>query len=222
MAVLIPRGLHKLNPQLEPAFKSIADEFASLSKRTATSSRSSSARSSDLTNIQQQITAIEQILDLFVLPHPYKSAEPLPAFTVVAECFPGTLCIADSATTVGPVVGITMSSVNTGQNVALAGNFENIQNSAWSWTPGLPVYLSTAGSMSQSPSGSAPVMIGYAVSPTYVLVVISTVQMPEPSVPASLYEVVGTVTIPVNYNLLIAGNMHVSGDLVLHGDAVGV
>jgi len=69
------------------------------------------------------------------------------------------------------VIGLTVNAADADDEleVVLRGS---VTNSSWTWTPGLPLYLSAAGVLTQTPPGSSAAWIrilGTALSATRIL-----------------------------------------------------
>lgn len=77
---------------------------------------------------------------------------------------------ADNISTASSVVGITIQSVNAGWpvNIKTAGD---IDDSAWTWTAGLPIYLGLNGALTQDQNvGAVQLQLATAASTTKIIV----------------------------------------------------
>lgn len=76
----------------------------------------------------------------------------------------------DNPADAGSVVGVTMNAALPGDpvNVQAAGELGEV---SWSWTPGLPVFLGPAGTLTQVPAATGfQLAIGVAVTPTKLII----------------------------------------------------
>lgn len=68
-------------------------------------------------------------------------------------------------------VGVTTAAAMAGYPVHYVTHGEIVRENMWSWTPGLPIYLQSAGQLAQTPPASGFVQqVGLALSPTSMLV----------------------------------------------------
>jgi hypothetical protein len=102
----------------------------------------------------------------------YLSDATLSGHRVVKMEASGKVGYADSASVsdAGQVLGVTL-------NAALPGDVVNVQvtgeltESSWTWVPGLPVYLGTAGTLTQTlPVAGFQLVVGIAVAPDKLVI----------------------------------------------------
>ena len=103
-----------------------------------------------------------------------KAGEAINAFNVVATGTDGQLYKADNAsgTYIEDILGIATGNIaqNASGGVQIVGIFVN---EGWNWTMGLPIFLGTAGTMTQTPptgAGAYLVQIGFPASPTSIAI----------------------------------------------------
>jgi hypothetical protein len=177
-AVLIPRGLQQVHPQLEPAFKSIADAIARL--HSTASAAASPGLATSVAGLEQEIGQLQAEIAALGAggAAEYTAGSPIPAYSVVREVSVGVVGVADSSSlaTAYGVSGIASAAAVSGSAVALARLGDTVTNAGWSWTPG-PVFLAAAGGLTQS-APAIPVLVGHAISATSVLVSIDGPYLP--------------------------------------------
>jgi len=101
----------------------------------------------------------------------YTASVILSPFQVVQTITETTVGIADcsSLSTAIGVVGVTLGSSIIGGIIEVAVDGSSVTDLSWAWTAGLPVYLSTAGGLTQTLQ-PIPVIVGYAISATTITV----------------------------------------------------
>lgn len=175
-SIYIPPRLSKVHPGLEPSLKSIAIAIAKLhgSVTAATKVASSSSASSDsgaISDLQTQITNLEaEISDLGVpLVETFGTIGALSYPCAVYEVISGNCAAADNASlaTINPLLGIATGTATGGRSKVTT--FGDVTFPGWTWTPDAPVFVGTAGALTQTvPSSDVLVVIGYATSPTMI------------------------------------------------------
>jgi hypothetical protein len=174
-SVYIPSGLSKVHPGLEPALKSIQNIFADqqASIAAAASSNSNAAANASLISQLQQLTTIVNNLQVEINSgeKSYTAVATIRAFAAVVESAPGFVMLADSSSVAGVtnVVGISTNTANAGGEVLVAGVGGTVINTGWTWIPRLPVFIGSAGFLTQTP-GTLQISIGTAISATSILV----------------------------------------------------
>ena len=99
------------------------------------------------------------------------AGELLSALRAVFEDAAGLVWLADAAEAgeVFTLLGVTTTAADAYQQV-LVQRLGAIDDAAWSWTPGVRVYLGAAGQLTQTPPATGfDVLIGVALSPTRLL-----------------------------------------------------
>ncbi len=103
---------------------------------------------------------------------PYSADTALSGHRVVKVEANGKVAYADNTNPAdaGQVLGVTL-------NAALPGDVANVQvtgeltESSWAWVPGLPVYLGTAGTLTQTlPVAGFQLVVGIAVAPNKLVI----------------------------------------------------
>lgn len=178
-AILIPSGLAKVHPQLETSIKSIAGAIRALQSSGGSRAAQGAPFSlvSEVAALQSQLAALQaQVNALGGNAVSYTAAQGLPAYCAVYESTLGMLSVADCAAlaSCAPLVGVTRAVTAVGRAVSLARNGEELSSATWRWTPRQPVYLGSAGALTQQPPQSGyPLIVGWAIAPQALRVGVS-------------------------------------------------
>ena len=166
-------------PDVQQAFKDIEQAFNQSVRAQVKSSGSSSLTAvlAQIQSLQTQLNALTLTVNALVSGYTtvkYKVLGSVAPYSVAYES--GSMQISqasnDDANTVQSVVGVTGSTGGvTGSVIDVFEDGSTVTSPFWSWTPQAPVFLGTAGVLTQTPpAAGSMVCVGTAVTAQSILV----------------------------------------------------
>ena len=163
----------QIQAKLNVIAKHLGTTVASTATQTASQGASLASILSDITVLQAEVAALEAAIG----GGSYRASAPVTKYQLLYEAGNGVAAVVDvsvAASGAAPL-GLATAGAATGAQVSVSGNGVTVVNTGWSWTVG-PVYAGLAGALTQAPLSTAGALflqlVGYAVAPTAVLVVL--------------------------------------------------
>lgn len=162
------------DPQVRLALQQLLQHVNKISSAVSTTGKSSSGGS--LSAIEAELAELAAEIAALLGAKTYTAAAVISAYQAVYMPTLGAIAPADDtvpATGIG-IVGITLAGGAVGAQIKVAQTGDTVTNPTWAFTPG-PVYVGAAGQLTQTPAGYIA-LIGYAISPTSVLVLVTPLE----------------------------------------------